>query len=191
LFDACCVIVFSISSDGCPVPLDFALIVDASGSISRTNFGILIKFLQELMDGFDISEDGTHIAIVEYSTKPTVQLKFNDFSGAALNAANLKRKIDQIPHSRGRTYIDKALAMANRDVFSVEGGMRPDVLKVRKITCSALCVNAILSVHSSLYLEIYALYACAHSSVVHTKANCSLVTRSASQAPFVENFSFL
>lgn len=127
-----CVIVFSISSDGCPVPLDFAMIVDASGSISRTNFAILIKFIQEMMDGFDISEDGTHIAIVEYSTKPSVQLKFNDFSGAALNAVNLKRKIGEIPHTRGKTYIDKALAMANRDVFSAEGGMRPDVLKVEK-----------------------------------------------------------
>lgn len=126
-----------------------------------------------MMDGFDISEDGTHIAIVEYSTNPSVQLKFNDFSGAALNAANLKRKIGEIPHTRGKTYIDKALAMADRDVFSVEGGMRTDVQKVRKITFSVLCLNAILSVHSSLCLEMYAMYACAHRSVVHTKANCS------------------
>lgn len=92
-----------------------------------------------MVDGFDISEDGTRIAIVEYSTKPSVQVKFNDFSGAALNAANLKRKVRKIPHVRGKTYINKALAMANRDVFSVQGGMRQDVLKVRKIAFSALC----------------------------------------------------
>ena len=115
------------------MPLDFALIVDTSGSISKRNFRKLLEFIQEMVDGFDISEDGTHIAIVEYSTDPSVQLKFNDFSGSALNAANLKRKVLGIPHSRGKTYIDKALAMANRDVFSAAGGMRPDVLKVGKI----------------------------------------------------------
>lgn len=83
-----------------------------------------------MVDGFDISEDGTHIAIVEYSTKTSVQLKFDDFSGAQLNAANLKRKVRQIPHSRGYTYIDKALKLANTDVFSAKGGMRPNVTKV-------------------------------------------------------------
>lgn len=114
------------------MPLDFALIVDTSGSISRRNFATLLAFIEEMMDGFDISDNGTRIAIVEYSTDPSVQVTFNDFSGAALNAANLKRKVRKIPHKRGKTYIDKALAMANRDVFSAKGGMRADALKVRK-----------------------------------------------------------
>lgn len=134
------VIIFLIRSEGCPVPLDFALIVDTSGSISRRNFKRLLDFIEEMMDGFDISEDGTHIAIVEYSTNPSVQVMFDDFSGAALNAANLKRKVRKIPHTRGKTYIDKALEMANRDVFTAEGGMRPDVLKVRKKPLQ-FCVN--------------------------------------------------
>lgn len=143
-------IVFSICLEGCPVPLDFALIVDTSGSISRRNFRKLLDFIEEMVDGFDISEDGTRIAIVEYSTNPSVQVKFNDLSGAALNAANLKRKVRKIPHVRGKTYINKALAMANRDVFSAKGGMRQDVLKVRKIAFSALCLIANLRVSFSI-----------------------------------------
>ena len=82
------------------------------------------------MDEFDISESGTHVALVEYSTEASVQLKFNDFSGAFLNAANVKRRIDRIPHNRGLTYIDKALSLANREVFTAEGGMRQNVTKV-------------------------------------------------------------
>ena len=113
------------------MPLDFALIVDTSGSISRRNFKKLLEFIEEMVDGFDISVNGTRIAIVEYSTEPSVQVKFNDFSGAALNAANVKRKVRKIPHVRGTTYINKALAMADRDVFSAKGGTRQDVLKVR------------------------------------------------------------
>ncbi|XP_073238104.1 matrilin-3-like [Porites lutea] len=82
--------------EGCPIPLDFAMIVDTSGSISRSNFKKLIKFIQDMLDGFDISEKGTHIAVIGYSTKASVVLRFNDFSGAFLNSANLKRAISKI-----------------------------------------------------------------------------------------------
>ena len=117
-------------TDGCPVPLDFAMIVDTSGSISRRNFKRLLEFIEEMVDGFDISQEGTHVAIVEYSSKASVQLRFNDFTGSQLNAANLTREVRNIPHSRGFTYIDKALELADKDVFTEEGGMREDVLKV-------------------------------------------------------------
>lgn len=108
------------------------MIVDTSGSISRGNFKTLLAFLEEMVDGFDISEKGTHVAIVEYSSKASVQLRFDEYSGAMLNAANLKRKVKKIPHFRGLTYIDKGLELANTEVFSVKGGMRPNVTKVSK-----------------------------------------------------------
>ena len=82
------------------------------------------------MDEFDVSETGTHVAIVEYSTDASVQLRFNDFSGAHLNAVNVKRRISKMPHRRGFTYIDKALGLADQEIFSAKGGMRQNVAKV-------------------------------------------------------------
>ena len=82
------------------------------------------------MDEFDVSESGTHVALVEYSTEASVQLRFNEFTGAKLNAVNVKRKIQSLPHTRGFTYIDKALDLADREIFSVKGGMRANVSKV-------------------------------------------------------------
>lgn len=108
------------------------MIVDTSGSISRRNFKTLLEFIEEMLDGFDISEKGTHIAIVEYSSTTSVQLRFDEYSGAMLNAANLRRKVKKIPHSRGLTYIDKGLQLANTEVFSAKGGMRPNVTRVSK-----------------------------------------------------------
>ena len=101
-----------------------------SGSISRRNFLQFKRFLERLVDQFDVSETGTHVALVEYSTDASVQLRFNDFSGAELNAVNVKRKISSLPHTRGFTYIDKALGLADRELFSAKGGMRPNVTKV-------------------------------------------------------------
>ena len=85
------------------------------------------------MDEFDISETGTHVALIEYSTRASVQLKFNDFSKAQLNAVNVKRKIQGLPHTRGYTYIDKALTLADSDIFSESNGMRPGVSKVNPL----------------------------------------------------------
>ena len=138
------------STEGCPIPIDFAMIVDTSGSISRRNFKRLLEFIEDMLDGFDISDKGTHIAVIEYSTDASVQLRFDDFSGAHMNAANLKRKIRKIPHARGYTYIDKALKLANTEVFSPSGGMRPNVPKVSKSHLTGENVKARRNTHERL-----------------------------------------
>ena len=120
---------FSVS---CNVPIDFAIIVDTSGSISRRNFDRLLRFIRSLVDGFQVSEDHTHIAIVEYSTQASVQLKFNDLQGRKLTKYNVKKIVYKIPHQRGMTYIDRAMRLANEEVFTYKDGMRVDVRKVRE-----------------------------------------------------------
>ncbi|KAJ7370525.1 hypothetical protein OS493_031808 [Desmophyllum pertusum] len=117
-------------SVSCNVPIDFAIIVDTSGSISRRNFNLLLRFIRSLVDGFQVSEDHTHIAIVEYSTQASVQLKFNDLEGRKLTKYNVKKIVYKIPHQRGMTYIDRAMRLANEEVFTYKDGMRVDVRKV-------------------------------------------------------------
>jgi len=110
--------------------LNFFCFSIISGSISKRNFGKFKTFLERLVDEFDVSESGTHVALVVYSTEASVQLRLNEFTGAQLNAVNVKRKIQKLPHARGFTYIDKALDLADREIFSENGGMRANVSKV-------------------------------------------------------------
>ena len=114
----------------CNLPLDVAVLMDSSGSISRRNFQVFKRFIKSIITGFDVSEDHTHIAIIEYSTKASVQLKFNDFTGRALNRNNVKGRVNRIPHRRGKTFIDRALRLANEEVFTEKAGMRDWVKKV-------------------------------------------------------------
>lgn len=114
----------------CNLPLDVAVLVDTSGSISRRNFQVFKRFIKSIIIGFEVSEDHTHIAIIEYSTKASVQLKFNDFTGRALNRYNVKGRVNRIPHRRGKTFIDRALRLANEEVFTEKAGMRDWVKKV-------------------------------------------------------------
>ena len=119
----------------CNVPLDFAILVDTSGSISRKNFKLLLRFIRSLVNSFQVSEDHTHIAIIEYSTRASVQLRFNDLPGSKLTKNNVFDILNKLPHTRGYTFIDRALRLANEEVFTLKGGMRDDVRKVRWLAC--------------------------------------------------------
>ena len=81
-----------------------------------------------------MQEKGTHFAFLEYSTESKVYLRFNDFAGAQLNGVNVKRKVEEILQSKGKTFIDKALILANQEIFTVESGMRTGVKKVSQVT---------------------------------------------------------
>ena len=118
----------------CPVPVDFAFILDGSGSISPKNWVIVKDNVKRIIDSFEVSQQGTHFALLEYSTEPKVYLRFNDFPGAELNGVNVKRKVEQILQSKGKTFIDKALMLANQEIFTEASGMRPGVKKVSCIT---------------------------------------------------------
>ena len=119
----------------CNIPLDFAILIDTSGSISRKNFKLLLHFIRSLVNSFQVSEDHTHIAIIEYSTRASVQLRFNDLPGSKLTKNNVLDIVNKLPRTRGYTFIDRALRLANEKVFTLKGGMRDDARKVRWFAC--------------------------------------------------------
>lgn len=138
----------------CNIPMDFAILVDSSGSISRRNFRLLKRFVRSVVRSFEVSEDHTHIAIIEYSTKASVQLKFNDLTGPYLSKEAVESVVDRIPHTRGFTYIDRALKKADEEVFTYDAAMRNYAKKVALVITdgeqskkddSKLSVNQILA----------------------------------------------
>ena len=84
----------------------------------------LLTFVQTLTNMFDVSPSGTHVAIIAYSTDSKLVLSFNTLSGSSLNAAEVSRRIGAVSWQRGVTRIDKALLMANSQVFTQAAGMR-------------------------------------------------------------------
>jgi hypothetical protein len=51
-------------------------------------------------------------------------------TGEKLNPNEIKIMIDKIRHKRHFTYIDRALKLANQELFTTVGGMRDSVKKV-------------------------------------------------------------
>lgn len=79
---------------------------------------------------FNVGPDNTHIAVVAYSTNPKLEFTFNALSGAQITVEEYGKRINKIRFQRGFTYIDKALKMADEQVFVTSAGMRPNVDKV-------------------------------------------------------------
>lgn len=120
----------SFIEEACKAIVGLAFLIDSSGSISRRNWKLMIAFIKDAIDAFDVSPKGTHIASVSYSTKAVVDYRFNTLIGDKLNGPGLHKFVDKIRHQRGFTYIDRALALANEEIFSDKGGMRQAVRKV-------------------------------------------------------------
>jgi hypothetical protein len=110
--------------------MDIAILLDSSGSTGRRNWPKMLNFAVKLMDSFDVSEEGTHFAALVFSTNPEIEIKFNTYNGTELNRANIKRDIEILRLQSGLSFIDKALLAADKEIFTVEAGMRQDKRKV-------------------------------------------------------------
>lgn len=117
---------FKTDKDCSPL-LDIAFIIDSSGSIGRTNWERMKRFLKALVSKLDVSPSATHVAAVAYSNNPVVVMGFT----GAQDTNEVNRLFDGMPWQRGFTYTDKALQLADRDLFQTSNGMRPNVAKVK------------------------------------------------------------
>lgn len=125
---------FLLSGKTCKSIVDVAFLLDSSGSISRRNWKLLLDFVKSSVEAFNVSPSGSHVASISYSSHAVVDFRFNTLTGDKLNPVELNKLVDRIKHQRGYTYIDRALVLANKEIFSERGGMRQAVRKVMEIS---------------------------------------------------------
>ena len=114
----------------CKAVADVAFIVDSSGSIGRRNWLKMLQFLKDMVKAFNVGPDKTHVAVLAYSTGANVEFRFNRLTGAAVTEEGYYGLIDRIRFQRGYTFIDKALLLADREIFTTAAGMRPELPQV-------------------------------------------------------------
>ena len=101
--------------------------IDSSGSIGQRNWGRLKRFLKAIVSKLDVSPSGAHVAAVTYSTTAEVVLLFR----SGQSTVEVNTALDGMPWQRGFTFTDKALQLADSDLFQIATGMRPNAAKVR------------------------------------------------------------
>ena len=111
--------------------VDIGFLVDSSGSISPSDWSAVLNALQRFVDSFLVSAEGSRFSVISYSSEPYVDFRFNTLTGDRLNNKEVKKLIGSIKHQKGYTFMDKALGLADSDMFSTKGGMRAAARKVR------------------------------------------------------------
>ena len=94
----------------------------------------MLQFLKDMVKAFNVGPEKTHIGVVAYSTGAKVEFKFDSLKGSAVTETGYYGLIDRIRFQRGFTFIDKALILANREIFTTSSGMRPELPQVRTMS---------------------------------------------------------
>ena len=99
-------------------------VIDASDSIKPENYKFCLDFVAKLAKLFKVSAEGTHFGAVIYSS--TAELEFNFADTKYYKVKHLQKTIRKFPYLAEGTRTDLGLERANTDLFSKEGGDRPD-----------------------------------------------------------------
>ena len=116
----------SFSVMKCSAEADLAFVVDTSGSITDENFKKQKDFVKALASSFDPTAASHQLALISYSGDAQAEVSFKDKN----DYKDFEKAIDRVPHSKGRTRLDKALELASSQLFTASGGTRPSKRKV-------------------------------------------------------------
>ena len=121
--------------DLCSQPIDLVLALDVSSSINPDNYFEIKQFTKELVNGFDIGYDKTHVGILIFSTRAEKQIGLTD----TYDRNELQAKIDRLPFRGDGTAIDDALRLANNAFFSLTGGARQGIPHIMILITDGAC----------------------------------------------------
>lgn len=90
--------------------------------------------VKRLVNSFDVNPgvNGTHVGIIQFDNEPTLLLSFEDLQ----TPENVDDKINTYRIRRGSTYLNKAIDMADVDLFDRDKKMRgPEYQRVGMLHC--------------------------------------------------------
>lgn len=85
---------------------DLVFLVDGSWSVGRENFKHIRSFIASLAGAFDIGEDKTRVAVVQYSTDTRTEFNLTQYS----RRGDLLQAINTLPYKGGNTMTGKVLS---------------------------------------------------------------------------------
>ncbi|XP_052342073.1 collagen alpha-1(XII) chain-like isoform X1 [Oncorhynchus keta] len=115
----------------CPINAiaDLVFLVDGSWSVGRENFKHIRSFISALAGAFDIGEDKTRVAVVQYSTDTRTEFPLNRHS----KRGELLKAINTLPYKGGNTMTGDAMDYLLKNIFTEAAGARKGFPKIAMI----------------------------------------------------------
>ena len=132
----------TIPDSVCFKQADVCIVIDSSGSIcgknkvgtSCKNWSLLLSFVNNIIEAFDIGEYQTRVSLVTFSNDASLTFGMNQF----YNRENLKRTISLITHIGGPTNTGKALYITRSQCFNRNNGERRGIPNITIVITDGL-----------------------------------------------------
>ncbi|XP_067335458.1 collagen alpha-1(XII) chain isoform X2 [Channa argus] len=108
---------------------DLVFLVDGSWSVGRENFKHIRSFIGALAGAFDIGEDKTRVAVVQYSTDTRTEFPLTRYT----KRGDLLQAINSLPYKGGNTMTGDAIDYLLKNIFTEAAGSRKAFPKVAMI----------------------------------------------------------
>ncbi|KAF7662981.1 hypothetical protein LDENG_00222290 [Lucifuga dentata] len=108
---------------------DLVFLVDGSWSVGRENFKHIRSFISTLAGAFDIGEDKTRVAVVQYSTDTRTEFPLTRYT----KRGELLQAINSLPYKGGNTMTGDAIDYLLKNIFTEAAGSRKSFPKVAMI----------------------------------------------------------
>ena len=114
---------YIFSGCGNNVVYDVGFAIDGSNSIDSNEYRLTKDFVEDIIGIFSISEQATHIGLLEYGSEASIKVYFDDY----FEAGELLEFFEALTQTQsGSTNIGRGLEKT-LDMFSARNGMRDEV----------------------------------------------------------------
>ncbi|XP_015683547.1 matrilin-4 [Protobothrops mucrosquamatus] len=101
--------------------IDLVMVIDGSKSVRPQNFELVKQFVNQIVDFLDVSPQGTHVGLVQYSSRVRTEFPLNRFTAAD----DVKEAVQRVQYMEKGTMTGLALKHMVEHSFSEAEGARP------------------------------------------------------------------
>lgn len=101
---------------------DILFVVPNFGNVGVTNSWSVKKFLRSVAEKLNIGSEGAHAGLIEYGTFSRTVSPI----GETQSLEDFERKLNSFSFEKGQNYIDRALKLASKELFTQNGFGRRD-----------------------------------------------------------------
>jgi len=112
----------------CSSKMDIGIILDASSSVTKKNWDETLEFVKKYAKDFKLGPNNVRFGIIRFSWFPSLQFSISD--PKYWNKSSFERKVSTLKYTYGGTRTDRAIKMAEEQMFCAHCKVRPDAHKV-------------------------------------------------------------